>query len=257
MEEDHEELLQCTDDESLSETEEQCCPMQKSEEHYLPPLTFFVHTKLKFFSYLVLLILSTFCLLIVVPLYTSSINAKGNIYSILIINTLYTCCIHLVIFGILSVISEKYKYTKFFKIPIKFWELIKLSGIYLLCGLIYFYATDRNKVVCHLQDPLKGIIVVFSLLYYFFFCRNLMGLHRIFSTTAVIVGLFVAIDYGLCDEFVCRGYDRKQAFDDSGPWSWKVHSIWTGIYISGLTSFAAYFTLLDRHVMPENDMVRM
>lgn len=82
-----------------------------------------------------------------------------------------------------------------------------------------------------------------------------MGLHRIFSTTTVIVGLFVAIDYGLCDEFVCRGYDRKQIIDDTGPWSWKVHSIWTGLYIFGLTMFAAFFTLLDRQVLPENDIV--
>lgn len=81
-----------------------------------------------------------------------------------------------------------------------------------------------------------------------------MGLHRIFSTTTVIVGLFISVDYGLCDEFVCRGYDRQQVADDAGSWSWKTHSIWTGLYIFSLTLFAAFFTLLDRYTAPEYDM---
>ncbi|KAL1490387.1 hypothetical protein ABEB36_013094 [Hypothenemus hampei] len=114
---------------------------------------------------------------------------------------------------------------------------------------------DRNRVLCHLQDPIKGIVLVIALLYYFFFCRNLMGLHRIFSTTTVIVGLFIAVDYGLCDEFVCRGYDRQQIVDDAGPWSWKIHSIWTGLYIFSLILFASLYTLLDRYVAPNYDQM--
>ncbi|KAF7281340.1 hypothetical protein GWI33_004826 [Rhynchophorus ferrugineus] len=218
MEDDHEELLQCTDDESLSDTEDQCCPIEKIDDHYLPPLTFFLHTKLCFVTYLGLLVLSTLSL-------------------------------------VAKLVFKRYKNTKLLNNPIRYAKLLQLSSIYTICGYIYFYSLDRNKVLCHLQDPVKGIVLVFALLYYFFFCRNFMGLHRIFSTTTVIVGLFVAIDYGLCDEFVCRGYDRKQIIDDAGPWSWKVHSIWTGLYIFGLTMFAAFFTLLDRHVLPENEIM--
>lgn len=82
-----------------------------------------------------------------------------------------------------------------------------------------------------------------------------MGLQRIFSTTTIIVGLFIAVDYGLCDEFRCRGFEREKIADDIGPWTWQIHAIWTTIYIAGLALFAAYFALLDRHVLSNNDLV--
>lgn len=82
-----------------------------------------------------------------------------------------------------------------------------------------------------------------------------MGLHRIFSTTIVIVGLFICVDYGLCDEFVCRGYDRVKLSDDTGSWSWQVHSIWTQAYILSLILIAAFYTLLDRCVVPSYSTV--
>jgi hypothetical protein len=31
---------------------------------------------------------------------------------------------------------------------------------------------ERKKVMCHLQDPLKGTVLLFALVYYFFFCRK-------------------------------------------------------------------------------------
>lgn len=82
-----------------------------------------------------------------------------------------------------------------------------------------------------------------------------MGLQRIFSATTIIVGLFIAVDYGLCDEFRCRGSERDKISDDVGPWSWQTHVIWTTVYIAGLALFAAYFALLDRHFLTNNEMV--
>lgn len=79
---------------------------------------------------------------------------------------------------------------------------------------------------------------------------SVMGLQRIFSTTTIIVGLFISVDYGLCDEFRCRGFEREHRSDDAGPWKWQIHSLWAGIYIFGLAVFAAYHTLLDRYLVP-------
>lgn len=82
-----------------------------------------------------------------------------------------------------------------------------------------------------------------------------MGLQRIFSTTTIIVGLFISVDYGLCDEFKCRGYEREHHSDDAGEWSWQTHSIWTAIYILGLAFFAFCFTLLERCLLSSSVMV--
>lgn len=82
-----------------------------------------------------------------------------------------------------------------------------------------------------------------------------MGLQRIFSTTTIIVGLFISVDYGLCDEFKCRGFEREHHSDDAGDWNWQTHSIWTTIYIFGLALFAFYFTALDRFLLSSNATV--
>lgn len=79
-----------------------------------------------------------------------------------------------------------------------------------------------------------------------------MGLQRIFSTTTIIVGLFISVDYGLCDEFKCRGFEREHRSDDTGEWSWQAHSIWTTIYICGLALFSFCFTVLDRCLLSFN-----
>lgn len=84
-----------------------------------------------------------------------------------------------------------------------------------------------------------------------------MGLQRIFSSTTIIVGLFIAVDYGLCDEFRCRGVERGKAADDAGLWNWQTHAIWTTVYIAGLALFAAYFALLDLHFLANNEVVRI
>jgi hypothetical protein len=39
---------------------------------------------------------------------------------------------------------------------------------------LVIYSLERKKVICHLQDPMKGIVLVFALVYYFFFCRKSM-----------------------------------------------------------------------------------
>ncbi|GFG38543.1 hypothetical protein Cfor_01212 [Coptotermes formosanus] len=72
-----------------------------------------------------------------------------------------------------------------------------------------------------------------------------MGLRKIFCSTTIIVGLFISVDYGLCDEFRCRGNERERRSDDAGDWSWQSHFVWTFVYIVGLALWSLNYTLLE------------
>lgn len=172
MEEDHEELLQASDEESLSETEDHCCSVDKPEERYLFPLTFFPQTKLEFFLNLSVLILSSTVLLITLPLYLSTLNSRGNVYSFILFNVPLSTIILIVVLIAMKFLCHKFKNQSIFTLPVKVWPLFRLSCFYAGFVYLYLYAVDRNRVMCHLQDPIKGIILVLALLYYFFFCRN-------------------------------------------------------------------------------------
>lgn len=77
-----------------------------------------------------------------------------------------------------------------------------------------------------------------------------MGLQRIFSSTTIIVGLFISVDYGLCDEFRCRGMERETKSDDTGGWPWQTHATWAAVYIVGLSLFSMHYTFLERDLIP-------
>nr|CAD7575420.1 unnamed protein product [Timema californicum] len=76
-----------------------------------------------------------------------------------------------------------------------------------------------------------------------------MGLQKIFCSTTIIVGLFISVDYGLCDEFRCRGYEREHKSEDAGKWSWQAHSVWTLTYIFGLALWSLHYTLLEGQIV--------
>lgn len=73
-----------------------------------------------------------------------------------------------------------------------------------------------------------------------------MSLQRIFSTTTIIVGLFISVDYGLCNEFRCRGREIS-AHVVTIKGTWGIRAIWTLIYVGALAIFAMFFTLLELH----------
>lgn len=171
-EDDHDELLQCTDDDSLSETEDQCLSIDKPAESSDHNVSYFNHTKLEFISTKLTLIFSTSVMLILLPLYLDAINVDGNAYSLILTNTFISTILFIVTLGIAKLFCQKYRNVNVFSFPVKFWKLVQLSGLYFSCAFMIIYALDRKRVVCHLQDPIKGIVLVFSLLYYFFFCRK-------------------------------------------------------------------------------------
>lgn len=77
-----------------------------------------------------------------------------------------------------------------------------------------------------------------------------MSLQRIFSSTTIIVGLFISVDYGLCDQFRCRGQEVS-GHTTTMRGSWGVKAIWTFVYVGALAAFAMFFTLLEAHYTTE------
>lgn len=78
-----------------------------------------------------------------------------------------------------------------------------------------------------------------------------MGLQRIFSATTTVVGLFIAVDYGLCDEFRCRGTDLTGQFFQNSlngtPMEWK--AIWAILYIVGIALWSLHVSLLESSIV--------
>lgn len=75
-----------------------------------------------------------------------------------------------------------------------------------------------------------------------------MGLRKIFSATTTVVGLFISVDYGLCDEFRCRGVDVPTD-QSSQTIGWQSRAVWTIFYIAGLALWTLQFTLLEGDVV--------
>lgn len=171
-EDDHDDLLRCSDDDSMTENEEQCMPSDK--QGFLPSVndTHPVESKFQFILLGCLLIFSATFLIILLPLYLETVNVKGDAYTFLQFITSTTI---LVLIGMLK-LKRKFCVTGqdivILRPPLVWGKMCRLGLMYSVSGFMVIYAVDRKRVMCHLQDPIKGIVLVFSLVYYFFFCRK-------------------------------------------------------------------------------------
>lgn len=87
------------------------------------------------------------------------------------------------------------------------------------------------------------------LLYKVFFAfLTVMGLQRIFSATTAVVGLFISVDYGLCDEFRCRGKDVVTS-DTKVMTGWQDRAVWTLMYVIGVALWTLHLSLLEGYVV--------
>ncbi|XP_016909938.1 uncharacterized protein LOC107996417 [Apis cerana] len=207
--------------------------------------------KFSFIATLLTVVVSITFLIITYPLYLESVSYVSNAYT----GLLFTAFFSAFILGIVSFIWGRIYpppalIPNSLRIKIPRCALLKISLIYAFSGIVITLSMDRDRVLCHLQDPIKGITLVFSLVYYFFFCRKMMSLQRIFSSTTIIVGLFISVDYGLCDEFRCRGREVS-AHVTTVKGTWGVKAIWTFVYVGALAAFAMFFTLLEGHYTTE------
>lgn len=174
-EDDHEELLTVTDEEEslYSETEDQCLPdNSRLDANKQVFQTYENHTKLEFYIVKFILLLSSTFMIIFLPLYTETMNIKGDAYMMILSINIVTVLLLLSILCSASYLCHSYKHLQFFKPPMGWGKLIEISLTCGLSGFMIIYALDKKRVVCHIQDPVKGVVLIFALLYYFFFCRR-------------------------------------------------------------------------------------
>lgn len=78
----------------------------------------------------------------------------------------------------------------------------------------------------------------------------MLGLRKLFSVATAIVGLFISVDYGLCDRFRCRGVDVPTT-GATTPISvgWQGRSVWTIVYIVGVALWTLQFSLLEGDIV--------
>ncbi|XP_069691545.1 uncharacterized protein [Periplaneta americana] len=201
------------------------------------------YEKLQFVCIGLVLCVSSTALIILLPLYMEVVNVPGDAYTAILFTSFWTVVVLLVLSCVVGKFGSGVKAV--LVPPFAFSTVLRTGLIYGISCFVVIYSLERKKVICHLQDPIKGIVLVFSLVYYFFFCRKMMGLQKMFCSTTIIVGLFISVDYGLCDEFRCRGYERQRRSEDAGDWSWQSHSVWTLAYIVALALWSLSFTLLE------------
>ncbi|KAK3914796.1 ABC transporter L-arabinose-binding periplasmic protein [Frankliniella fusca] len=207
--------------------------------------------RVEFLSTGILCLFSASALLITLPLYLETSSQVADIYP----SILFLCATSSVLTFSCICLCAKFQIFSFSNFkknvipPIPLWKLVQIGLFHSLGGLCVSYSLDRQRVLCHLQDPLKGIILVFSMVYYFCFSRKIMGLQKVFCTTTIIIGLFVSVDYALCDEFHCRGYEREKVEDDSGQWNHATHFLWSLIYLLGLALWCFHFSFLERQIV--------
>lgn len=76
-----------------------------------------------------------------------------------------------------------------------------------------------------------------------------MGLQRIFSATTAIVGLFISVDYGLCDEFRCYGTSIVTPEPIVPAVGWQGRAIWTLVYVAGIALWTLHLSLLEGNIV--------
>lgn len=191
------------------------------------------------------LMVTSALLLVLIPLYQSQFIAestKNNSHGMLLfVQPLATLFLILTTIICSAVFKWNIRLLKFPSIPVK--KLIFISLCFGLASTLVIVGSYK-RVACHLQDPLKGTALAFSLLFYFFFCKRLMGLQKIFSATTSVIGLFISVDYGLCDEFHCHGnvISFKDKLSHTG---WQGRAFWALIYTIGISLWSLHIALLE------------
>ena len=237
MEDDEQEELRCTGSdveiEEYTDTEEPHTTYQASEKSHTWQKFIFIFT-------LIVVIISITVIVITFPLYLESVSTVSNGYSgkkllknfisfhiiiiiiiiillLLLYCYLYLCDISALLFTafgsvcILAVVCFVKERVSPSPIPIPCSNridiprnvLLKISLLYATSGILIGLSLDQNRVLCHLQDPIKGIILVFSLIYYFFFCRksksiilsNICFIRSLISSRVAVICLYNLLIY--------------------------------------------------------------
>lgn len=122
----------------------------------------------------ILCLVSATALLVLLPLYLETSSRVADVYPSILFCSATSTVLSLSLiclcakFRIFSVSSFKKNVIP----PIPMWRVVQIGAFYSIGGVCILYALDRQRVLCHLQDPIKGMILVFSMVYYFCFSRK-------------------------------------------------------------------------------------
>jgi hypothetical protein len=130
------------------------------------------YEKLQFICVGLLLCFSSTTLIILLPLYLEVVDVYGDAY----IAMIFTCSVTTLGLFVVSCVCGRFGNGVKTSLmpPFGFSSALYTGLIYGISGLLVIYSLERKKVMCHLQDPIKGVVLIFSLVYYFFFCRKSM-----------------------------------------------------------------------------------
>lgn len=130
------------------------------------------YDKVQFICVSLVLCFSATALIILLPLYLEVVNLHGDAYTAIIFTSSGTT------FGLFLISCMCARWGSGVKAslmpPFTFPSVLRAGLIYGTSCFLVIYSLERKKVICHLQDPMKGIVLVFALVYYFFFCRKSM-----------------------------------------------------------------------------------
>jgi hypothetical protein len=63
----------------------------------------------------------------------------------------------------------------------------------------------------------------------------------------VLLGVFISVDYQLCNEFRCRGRDVPAAQLRGTFWTWGGHLAWAAAYVMAIGLWVLSCALLENH----------
>lgn len=128
------------------------------------------YDKVQFICVALVLCFSSTALIILLPLYLEIVGLHGDAYTAVIFTSstttlglfLGSCMCGRWGSGVRASLMP----------PFTFSSVLRTGLIYGTGCFLVMLSLERKKVMCHLQDPLKGTVLLFALVYYFFFCRK-------------------------------------------------------------------------------------
>lgn len=155
--------------------------------------------------------------------------------------------------------------------PFSKWNFPHFSSFISTCSRLFLFVINYSLFLSFVHFLLLFVLLIqfFSLhfsIFVLYFCLNffyclVMGLQRLFSATISIVGLFISVDYGLCDEFRCRGHNITVITSSSSSSlishslsnvsksiEWQGHAFWTFIYLAGIALWTLHLSLLEGYI---------
>lgn len=157
-----------SDNEEFTDNEDSCDITRGNVQHENKTNPFY--EKLQFICVGLLLCFSATALIILLPLYLEVVDVYGDAYTAVIFTCSVTTLGLLLVSCVSGIFGNGVKAS--LMPPFGFSSVFGTGLIYGISGFLVIYSLERKKVVCHLQDPIKGVVLVFSLVYYFFFCRK-------------------------------------------------------------------------------------